>query len=187
MLEKPDRLVFDLDPDEGLSFGDVKDAAVEVRELLQEIGLESVPMVTGGKGIHVVVPLRRTAGWETVTTFARTVAKHLAEHDPDRYVATMSKEKRKGKIFIDWLRNDRGSTAIAPYSVRAREGAPVAMPVTWDELDKLEAANTFHMSDALKRLDGSCPLQDMPATRSISSSVVEALEEAVSSRLQEKE
>ncbi|MDZ7602546.1 MAG: DNA ligase D, partial [Hoeflea sp.] len=122
-LEKPDRLVFDLDPDEGLGFAEVKAAARDVRKLLSDIGLESIPMVTGGKGVHVIVPLNRIADWDTVTVFARTIASHLAASDPDRYVATMSKAKRKGRIFIDWLRNDRGSTAVAPYSIRARKGA----------------------------------------------------------------
>ena len=180
-LEKPDRLVFDLDPDEGLGFGDVKRAAVEVRDLLADIGLDSVPMVTGGKGVHVIVPLRRTAEWETVTVFARTVAAFFAERDPDRYVATMSKAKRKGKIFVDWLRNDRGSTAIAPYSIRARKGAPVAIPLSWDELAGLKSANGFDMPAALKRLEKPCPLQAFDAGQSVSSAVVDALEKALAS------
>ncbi|WP_340160506.1 DNA ligase D [uncultured Hoeflea sp.] len=180
ILEKPDRLVFDLDPDEGLSFSDVKKAAKDVRELLAEIGLESVPMVTGGKGVHVVVPLRRTAEWETVTFFARTVASFMAQRNPDRYVATMSKAKRKGKIFIDWLRNDRGSTAVAPYSIRARKGAPVAVPVTWQELSRLRSANSFDIGKALKRLDKPCPLQSVETKQSISQAVVEALEAQIS-------
>lgn len=181
-LDTPDRLVFDLDPDEGLSFADVRRAANDVRALLDRVGLASVPMVTGGKGIHVIVPLRRIAQWDTVSTFARTVATCFAEREPDRYVATMSKAKRKGKIFIDWLRNDRGATAIAPYSVRARKGAPVAIPVTWDELATLRSANGFTMADAGNRLEETCPLQAMPATQSISSAVVDALEEVVATR-----
>ncbi|MEP3435407.1 MAG: DNA ligase D [Hoeflea sp.] len=179
MLEKPDRLVFDLDPDEGLAFSDVKAAAKDVRKLLTDIGLDSVPMVTGGKGVHVVVPLRRTAEWETITFFARTVASFMAQRDPDRYVATMSKAKRKGKIFIDWLRNDRGSTAVAPYSIRARKGAPVAVPVTWQELSRLRSANSFGLGKALKRLDKPCPLQTMDANQSISQAVVNALEDLI--------
>ena len=179
ILEKPDRLVFDLDPDEGLSFSDVKAAAKAVRELLIDIGLDSLPMVTGGKGVHVVVPLRRTAEWDTITFFPRTVASFMAQRDPDRYVATMSKAKRKGKIFIDWLRNDRGSTAVAPYSIRARKGAPVAVPVTWQELSRLKAANSFDIGKALKRLDKPCPLQSMDAKQSISQAVVNALENLI--------
>mgnify|MGYP000365610509 CR=1 FL=1 len=178
-LEKPDRLVFDLDPDEGLGFGDVRKAASDVRELLAEIGLDSVPMVTGGKGVHVIVPLSRIAEWDTVTVFARTIATYLAGRKPDRYVATMSKAKRKGKIFVDWLRNDRGSTAIAPYSVRARQGAPVAVPVTWDELKTIKSANCFGMAEARDRLKRPCPLQAATGRQSISKSVVKALEDAI--------
>lgn len=118
MLETPDRLVFDIDPDEGLPFSDVKAAASDVRKLLEHAGLQGMPMVTGGKGVHVIVPLRRTTGWETVAAFSRTVATCLAERHPDRYVATMSKARRKGRIFIDWLRNERGGdggcTLFAP-------------------------------------------------------------------------
>ncbi|MDP2733627.1 MAG: DNA ligase D, partial [Hoeflea sp.] len=178
-LEKPDRLVFDLDPDEGLGFAEVKAAARDVRKLLADIGLDCLPMVTGGKGVHVIVPLRRIAEWETVTFFARTIASHLAQRHPDRYVATMSKAKRKGKIFIDWLRNDRGSTAVAPYSIRARQGAPVAVPVTWAQLGRLKAANGFNIAKALKRLEQPCPLQAMDASQSISQAVVEALEKLI--------
>ena len=176
ILDKPDRLVFDLDPDEGLSFSDVKAAAKDVRKLLADIGLDSLPMVTGGKGVHVVVPLRRTAEWETITFFSRTVASYMAQRNPDRYVATMSKAKRKGKIFIDWLRNDRGATAVAPYSIRARKGAPVAVPVTWAELSRLKSANGFDTGKAMKRLDKPCPLQSMDSEQSISRAVVDALE-----------
>tara|TARA_R110002020_G_scaffold25060_6_gene81599 strand:+ start:954 stop:3455 length:2502 start_codon:yes stop_codon:yes gene_type:complete len=179
VLEKPDRLVFDIDPDEGLTFADVKAAAKEIRELLSEIGLESLPMVTGGKGVHVIVPLRRTAEWETVTFFTRTIASHLAAKHPDRYVATMSKAKRKGKIFIDWLRNDRGSTAVAPYSIRARKGAPVAVPVTWQELSRLKSASAFDIGKALKRLGKPCPLAAMDASQSISQEVVNRLEKRI--------
>ena len=179
-LEKPDRIVFDLDPDEGLNFSDVKKAAHEVRDLLADIGLKSAPMLTGGKGVHVIAPLRRTAEWETVTAFARTIAAFLAERDPDRYVATMSKAKRKGKIFVDWLRNDRGSTAIAPYSIRARKGAPVAVPVRWEELVELDNSSSFDMATALKRLADDCPLTSASSNQSISAAVVRDLESMIS-------
>lgn len=174
-IERPDRMVFDLDPDEGLSFADLKKAAQEVREGLEACGLESVPMVTGGKGVHVIVPLRRVAEWDTVKGFSKTFATILAERHPDRYTATMSKAKRKGRVFIDWLRNERGATAIAPYSLRARPGAPVAVPVTWDELAKLEAANGFHPADMKARLGRDCPLQSVKA-RGISAATVDALD-----------
>jgi bifunctional non-homologous end joining protein LigD len=136
-------------------------------------------MVTGGKGVHVIVPLRRTAEWETVSVFSRTVASYLASKEPECYVATMSKAKRKNRIFIDWLRNDRGSTAIAPYSVRARTGAPVAVPVSWKELEPLERADAFDMRTVLKRFDKPCPLDSMPARQSISLDVVENLERLI--------
>jgi bifunctional non-homologous end joining protein LigD len=173
-LERPDRMVFDLDPDEGLGFDRVRAAAEEVRDVLRQVGLPSVPMVTGGKGVHVIVPLKRTAEWETVKTFSRTLATALAERHPDRYVATMSKARRKGRIFVDWLRNDRGATAIAPYALRARPGAKVAVPVTWEELAGLTAANSFTSVDMEARLARPCPLSEA-APKGIGRAVVDAL------------
>jgi bifunctional non-homologous end joining protein LigD len=151
-LEHPDRLVFDLDPDSGLTFADVREAARDVRELLKVAGLESFPLVTGGKGIHVVVPLDKSQGWDEVKAFAKGVATKLAETEPQRFTATMSKAKRKGRIFIDWLRNERGATAIAPYSPRARGTASVATPVSWTELGRVAHANTFTIPSVLKRI-----------------------------------
>ncbi|HTN13608.1 MAG TPA: non-homologous end-joining DNA ligase [Sphingomonadaceae bacterium] len=141
--EAPDRLVFDLDPAEGLNFIEVTLAASEIRARLEQEGLASFAMLTGGKGVHVVVPLTPGHSWDAHRTFAENLAKALAGEQPDRFTATMSKEKRKGKIFIDWLRNTRGSTAIAPYSARARAGAPVATPVSWEELEVATSACRF--------------------------------------------
>jgi bifunctional non-homologous end joining protein LigD len=152
-LDAADRLVFDLDPDPSVTFETVKQAAVSLRNALEELGLKSVAMVSGGKGIHVIVPLSRRAPWEDAKAFAKGLSAEIADNDPDNYIATMSKAKRKGRIFIDWLRNERGSTAVAPYSVRARAGGPVATPVSWDELGDLDAANGFHIPDILKRLE----------------------------------
>lgn len=152
-LDAADRLVFDLDPDPSVTFETVKQAAVSLRNALEELGLKSVAMVSGGKGIHVIVPLSRRAPWEEAKAFAKGLSAEIADNDPDNYIATMSKAKRKGRIFIDWLRNERGSTAVAPYSVRARAGGPVATPVSWDELGDLDAANGFHIPDILKRLE----------------------------------
>ena len=148
LIEQPDRLVFDLDPDEALDFADVCRAASDVRDRLQALGLKSWAMVTGGKGVHVVIPLARRNGWDEIKAFARGFARRLGEAEPDRFLAKASKASRKGRIFIDWLRNDRGSTAICPYSTRAREGAPVAMPVSWGELGTLKAANFYTIVNA---------------------------------------
>lgn len=156
-LESPDRLILDLDPDEGLDFADVRTAAFDVRERLEALGLGTVPMLTGGKGIHVVAPLERRAQWPRVKRFARAFSHAVAREEPDRYVAQAAKAKREGRIFLDYLRNERGSTAIAPYSTRARKGAPVATPVTWDELAKARAANIFHLGDIPARLEAPDP------------------------------
>jgi bifunctional non-homologous end joining protein LigD len=146
-LEKPDRMVFDLDPDEGLGFAETKKAAEHLKEQLAELGLISFPLLSGGKGIHVVVPLRPNAEWPAVKDFASRFAQALAQAEPDRFVAQMAKAKRKGRIFIDWLRNQRGSTAIMPYSARARAGAPVAAPVSWTELRDLDTAARWSVTD----------------------------------------
>ena len=146
-LETPDRLVIDLDPDTGLDFAVVKTAAVLIRDRLRAAGLDSAPMLTGGKGVHVVAPLVPSAEWPAVKAWARDFAEALAGEMPDAFVATMSKAKRTGRIFIDYLRNQRGATAVLPYSVRAREGAGVAVPLTWAELDAVETAAAFTAAD----------------------------------------
>ena len=140
-VEKPDRLVFDFDPDEDLDFGHVRAAAKDMRAMLKEIGLQSFPMVTGGKGVHVVVPLKRGHSWDEHREFAEALARVMAEREPDRFIANMSKAKRRGKIFVDYLRNQRGATAISPFSTRARKGAPVAVPVSWEKLARLDNAH----------------------------------------------
>ncbi|WP_373488564.1 DNA ligase D [Blastomonas sp.] len=146
-VEQPDRLVFDLDPDEGLDFTDVKKAALDIRGHLAVIGLVSFAMLTGGKGIHVIVPLDPGHGWDAHKAFARHFAEALSLAEPERFVATMSKAKRKGKIFIDWLRNERGSTAVMPYSVRARPHAPVAVPIGWERLAETKSASQWTIDD----------------------------------------
>jgi len=132
--DKADRIVFDLDPDEGLSFEDVIAAAKEVRERLKALGLVSFVKTTGGKGLHVVVPVEATAAWSDVKSFAKGVSARMAADSPERYLTKISKAERVGRIFIDYLRNDPTSTAVAPYSTRSRAGAPVAMPLAWDEV-----------------------------------------------------
>ena len=152
-VEYPDRLVFDLDPDEGLDFGNVKDAAVHLRELLAGLGLETFPLLTGGKGIHVVAPLDASKDWPEVKSFAERFSRAIAEAEPEMFTANIRKEARKGRIFIDWLRNQRGATAVMPYSARARDGAPVSAPVAWDELDDFASGHHFSISDADELLD----------------------------------
>ena len=147
-LEQADRLVFDLDPDEGLGFEHVKTAAHDLRALLQELGLQSWPLLSGGKGVHVVVPLTPGAEWPAVKAFAKGFADACAQREPQRFTSALAKAKRVGRIFIDYLRNQRGATAILPYSTRARENAPVAVPVAWRELDGIVSGAQFTTRDA---------------------------------------
>jgi bifunctional non-homologous end joining protein LigD len=151
-VEKADRLVFDLDPDEGLDFKDVVSAALHVRDLLAQIKLKTFPMVTGGKGVHVIAPLTPKAEWPAVKQFSLRFAEVLAENGPGRFTANLSKASRKGRIFIDYLRNQRGATAVMPYAARAREGAPVAAPLTWQELTELDKPSHWHIGDAQELL-----------------------------------
>lgn len=152
-IEKPDRMVFDLDPDEGLDFEAVKTAAADLKDHLADIGLTSWPMLSGGKGVHVVVPLLPRAAWPEVRSFAERFARALASAEPERFTANLKKASRTGKIFIDYLRNQRGATAVMPYSARAREGAPVAAPVTWSELRGLDNARRYSIRDAATLID----------------------------------
>jgi bifunctional non-homologous end joining protein LigD len=142
-VDYPDRLVFDLDPDVGLEFADVREAAKRIRDLLADMGLKTFPMLTGGKGIHVIAPLDQSADWDTVKSFAERFSRAIAEAEPERFTANIRKVQRKGRIFLDWLRNQRGATAVMPYSARAREGAPVAAPIAWEELGDYEGGNAF--------------------------------------------
>ncbi len=147
-VEHPDRMVFDLDPDEGLGFEDVRHGAMQLRDLLGEMGLASFAMASGGKGVHVVVPLDGSADWPKVKDFASRFSRAVAEAHPGRFTANMRKTERKGRIFLDWLRNERGATAVLPYSARARETAAVAAPISWDELVKLKDAKPYSVADA---------------------------------------
>ncbi|HDS1217867.1 DNA ligase D [Stenotrophomonas maltophilia] len=149
--EHPDRLVFDLDPGEGVGWNEVKAGARDVRDRLQEIGLRSFVRLSGGKGVHVVVPLQPAADWEQAKAFCEAFAQAMAQQAPERYVATMSKAKRGGVIFIDWLRNTRGATSVCSWSLRARESAGVAVPLRWEELARIKAADAFPLDKALAR------------------------------------
>jgi bifunctional non-homologous end joining protein LigD len=157
-IEYPDRLIFDLDPAPEVTFGTVKLGAEDLRHRLKDKGLESTLKCTGGKGLHVTVHLAGKDKWPVVKSFAASVAEEMVKAVPEAYIATMSKAKRSGKIFIDFFRNDYTATAIADYAVRARPGAPVALPLDWKELKGLKAANQFSMADVLKRLKGKKPV-----------------------------
>jgi bifunctional non-homologous end joining protein LigD len=151
-LERPDMIIMDLDPGEGVEWIQVIEAAQEVRDRLKTAGHESFVKTSGGKGLHVVVPLEPRADWDTVKPFTKSIADAMAADAPDRYVATVSKAKRKGKILVDYLRNGRGATAVAPYSTRARAGATVSMPLDWSELEPAVRADYFTVMNALPRL-----------------------------------
>ena len=151
--EHPDRLVFDLDPAPDVDFQATIAGARALRELLEELGLQSWVKTTGGKGLHVTVPIMPRAGWDEIKTFCRAVAEELTRREPERYIATMSKAKRKGKIFVDYLRNGRGATFIAPYSPRAREGALIAMPVEWADLSPKFKPERFSVRSAARYLE----------------------------------
>lgn len=150
--DKADRIVFDLDPDTGVAWPRVIAAARWVRERLRELGLESFVRTSGGKGLHVVVPLRPASDWLQVKDFARAFAESMAASDPLAYVATASKRQRKGRIFVDYLRNGRGATSVASFSLRARAGAPVAMPLRWEELSKTRRGAAHDIVSAPRRM-----------------------------------
>jgi bifunctional non-homologous end joining protein LigD len=146
-VETPDRLVIDLDPGQGVDFEQVKAAALQVRRSFESLGLESFALLTGGKGIHILVPLVPEDGWSPVREFAKSFCTALADAAPDRFTVALPKKERRGRIFLDFLRNQRTATAILPYSARARSGMPVAAPVTWDELPGLGCSDTFTIAD----------------------------------------
>jgi bifunctional non-homologous end joining protein LigD len=151
-VDRPDRIVMDLDPGEGVEWPTVIEAAREVRERLDGMGLKSFVKTTGGKGLHVVVPLTPQAGWDEVKGFARSLAESMERDSPQRYIATMAKKARRGLIYVDYLRNGRGATAIAAYSTRSRPGAPVAVPLAWEELSPALKPNHFSVENLPARL-----------------------------------
>ena len=151
-VERPDLVVFDLDPAPDLAWAETLRAARTLRERLTTLGLESFVRTTGGKGLHVVTPLVPERGWDEVKAFAHGVARAHAHDEPQRFTLNMSKAKRQGRIFLDYLRNGRGATAIASYSTRAREGAPVATPVRWDELDAQLSSDRYAVANVRRRL-----------------------------------
>jgi bifunctional non-homologous end joining protein LigD len=153
-LARPDRMVFDLDPDAAVTWRETMAAAILTRDTLAALGLESFVKTTGGKGLHVVVPLSRRHDWGEVKDFSHAVAESIAAHDPRLFVTRMAKKERTRRIFIDYLRNTEGATAIAAYSVRARQGAPVATPLHWDELGGRMKPQNFHAGNVARRMSG---------------------------------
>ncbi|QBP75681.1 DNA ligase D [Herbaspirillum huttiense] len=152
-LDKPDRVVFDLDPAPDVPWDTVVEGAQLVRGLLEELGLSCFLKTSGGKGLHVMVPIRPEHDWDVIKDWAHRLAAHLARLLPDRFIARMSKAARTGKIFIDYLRNAPGATTVVAYSVRARDGAPVSVPITWEELEQGVQADHFRVSAMRKRLE----------------------------------
>ena len=158
-LEKPDWIVFDLDPAPQVKWGEVIECAFLLRQFLDSLSLKSFVKTTGGKGLHVVVPIRPHLMWNEIQAFTKQIADILVALHPDKYIATMSKAKRSGKIFIDYLRNTRGATAIAPYSTRAKVSASVAVPLAWEELSTKIKPDSFDVKNLNKRLK---PLKEDP-------------------------
>jgi bifunctional non-homologous end joining protein LigD len=145
-LEHPDRIIFDLDPDEAISWPTLCAAAAEVRKRLKRAGLESFLKTTGGKGLHIVAPIEPKLDWPAVKDVTHNLVLAMERANPELYLTKMSKAARKGKIYLDYLRNERGATAVAPFSPRARVGAPVSLPLPWSAL-KLPQRPVFHVSD----------------------------------------
>ncbi|MDD3170056.1 MAG: DNA ligase D, partial [Eubacteriales bacterium] len=154
--EKPDVMVFDLDPDEGMNLETVRQGVKDVKSVLEQLSLTSFLKTSGGKGYHVIVPFLPTVDWETFHVFARRIAQVMEQKWPDRYTSNVRKTARKNKIFIDWIRNGRGATSIAPYSIRARNGARVSMPIPWEALDTVDP-DGIGMAEALSRIAGDDP------------------------------
>ncbi|MEZ5333112.1 MAG: non-homologous end-joining DNA ligase [Thermoanaerobaculia bacterium] len=150
--ERPDRLIFDLDPGPDVAWDAVRQAARDVRRRLDTLGLESFLRTSGGKGLHVVAPLVRRNSWDEIHEFAKAVAASLVAEEPDAYTMQAAKGKRAGKVFLDYLRNSRGATAVATYSTRARDGAPVATPLAWEELDEVSGGGACGLDEVDERM-----------------------------------
>jgi len=151
-IEHADHLIFDLDPDPSIDWDEVTAAALLLRKKLEDLGLAAFAKTSGGKGLHVIAPLDATAEWEQVRDFARDFSKRLAEDEPERLTAQSAKDRRQGRIFIDYLRNGRGTTSVAAYCPRARPGAAVAAPVTWAEVEAGVRADAFTVENMPERL-----------------------------------
>jgi bifunctional non-homologous end joining protein LigD len=155
-VERPDQLTFDLDPDLGLPFARVIEAALTLKARLEQLDLSCFLKTTGGKGLHVVVPIQPRADWDLAKRFCKSLAESMVRREPDKYVVDISKQKRKGKLLVDYLRNARGATAVCAYSTRAHPGAEVALPIAWEQLDANLRPGHFTLYDAAERV-GSTP------------------------------
>jgi bifunctional non-homologous end joining protein LigD len=165
--DRPDRLIFDIDPAKGVEWKAVVACARDIRARLAGKGLESFVRSSGGKGLHVVAPFDRGPSWDTVKAFCEGIADAMVADAPKSYIAEASKAKREGLIFVDWLRNTRGATSVTGWSLRARAGAPVAMPLRWEEIARLKGGGAFDLAKALKRaktLEGD-PWEGMAALK----------------------
>jgi bifunctional non-homologous end joining protein LigD len=151
--ERPDMIVMDLDPGDGIAWYTMVDAAFEVKTRLEAAGLATFVKTSGGKGLHVVSPIKPKADWQAAKAFTKAIADSMASDSPDRFVSTITKSKRAGKILVDYLRNQRGATAVAAYCPRARAGAPVSMPLAWEELNTISGADHFTIENAPRRLN----------------------------------
>lgn len=158
-VEKPDFMVFDLDPDEGMDIKDIRQGVKDLKQILDELSLVSYLKTSGGKGYHVVVPFKPSVSWDQFASFSKSIVEVMEKKWPERYTSNIRKNNRKNKIFIDWLRNGRGATSVAPYSLRARDGAKVSMPIRWDELNKIKP-NDIDMNKAVRRLKKDDPWAD---------------------------
>jgi bifunctional non-homologous end joining protein LigD len=175
-IDKPDRVTFDLDPGEGVTWSQVQEAAELVHAFLGELGLPAFLKTSGGKGLHIVVPLRKQFDWDTVKDFSRTVVEHLARTIPDRFVAKSGGSNRVGKIFIDYLRNGYGATTVCAWSVRARPGLGISVPVQWDELASLKGGAHWSVASVHQRLDaGNEPWADYDKKRATLGKAMAAL------------
>jgi bifunctional non-homologous end joining protein LigD len=150
--ERPDTIIMDLDPGEGVPWSAIIEAAKETRDRLKDGGLASFVKTSGGKGLHVVAPVKPKADWPAVKAFTKAIADTMASDSPERFVSTITKSKRRGKILVDYLRNQRGTTAVAAYSTRARPGAAVSMPLGWEELGPAIGPAYFTVSNTPTRL-----------------------------------
>jgi bifunctional non-homologous end joining protein LigD len=175
-IDKPDRVTFDLDPGEGVHWPQVQEAAQLVHAFLDELGLPSFLKTSGGKGLHIVVPLKRQLDWDTVKDFSRTVVEHLARTIPDRFVAKSGGSNRVGRIFIDYLRNGYGATTVCAWSARARPGLGISVPVRWDELASLKGGAHWTVATVHQRLDeGNEPWADYERQRATLSRAMKTL------------